>query len=83
MEKWICLLWANVFPLRTTLPHTVVFPFTLTFSLGANDLSDNVTLSINKRVKTNEKLIIIIIIIIIIIMIIIIILMMIKKLILH
>jgi len=29
----------------------VVFNFTLTFSLGGNNLSHNVTLSINKRVK--------------------------------
>jgi len=51
MEKWIGLLCANVFILlKTTLAYTV-FNFTLTFSLGANNLSHNVTLSINKRVK--------------------------------
>jgi len=44
MEKWIGLLCANVF-------INTVFNFTLTFSLGANNLSHNVTLSVNKRVK--------------------------------
>ena len=39
MEKWIGLLCANVFLLKTTLAYTVVFTFTLTFSLGANNLS--------------------------------------------
>jgi len=50
MEMWIGLLCANVFLLKTALAYTV-FNFTLTFLLGANNLSHNVTLSINKRVK--------------------------------
>ena len=37
MEKWIGLLCANVFLLKTTLAYTVVFNFTLTFTLGANN----------------------------------------------
>jgi len=44
------LLYANVFLLKTTVAYTV-FNFTLTLSLGANHLSHNITLSINKRVK--------------------------------
>ena len=45
------LLRANVFLLKTTLPYTVGFNLTPTFSLGANNRSHNVTLSINIRVK--------------------------------
>jgi len=51
MEKWISLLCANMF---FFLSKTTFFNFTLTFSLGANNLSDNVTLSIIKRVKGTD-----------------------------
>ena len=51
MEKWIGLLCANVFLLKTTLANTVVFNFALAFSHGANNFSHNVPLSINKSVK--------------------------------
>ena len=49
MEKLIGLLCANVFLLKTTLAYTVVFNFTLTFTLGENNLLHNVTLSIKKK----------------------------------
>ena len=53
MVKWMGLLCANVFFVffNNIGIYIVVFNFTLTSSLGANHLSDNVTLSINKRVN--------------------------------
>ena len=49
-KKRIGLLCADFFIIENNIGNTV-FNFTLTFSLGANNLSHNVTLSINKRVK--------------------------------
>ena len=46
MEKWIGLLCANVFLLKTTLPYTV--------GIVCTPFSDNVTPSINKRVKKKK-----------------------------